>query len=66
MFAKAPEITLFDIRQLQRPFQKTDRAAWQNSENCSFNYDEMMKPIPDKTGKMIQPTTIARAAGYTF
>jgi len=66
MFAKAPEITLFDIRQLQRPLLKTDRADWQNHETCSFNYDEMMKPIPDKNGKMVQPTTIARAAGYTF
>jgi len=66
MFAKAPEITLFDIRQLQRPFQKTDRAAWQDLGTTSFNYDEMMKPFADKTGKMISPTTIARAAGYTF
>lgn len=66
MFAKAPEITLFDFRQLQRPLLKTDRADWQNHEICSFNYDEMMKPIADKSGKMVIPTTIARAAGYTF
>jgi len=26
----------------------------------------MMKPVADKTGKMVSPTTIARAAGYTF
>ncbi|WP_318347283.1 hypothetical protein [Aquipluma nitroreducens] len=66
LFAKAPEITLFDYRQLQRPIQKTDRADWQNHETTSFNYDEMMKPIADKNGKMVLPTTIARAAGYTF
>jgi hypothetical protein len=66
LFSKAPEITLFDFRQLQRPLLKTDRAAWQSTDVCSFNYDEMMKPIPDKSGKMVQPTTIARAAGYTF
>jgi len=66
MFAKAPEITLFDLNQLQRPLRKTDRAEWQNHETTSFNYDEMMKPIADKNGKMVQPTTIARAAGYTF
>lgn len=66
MFAKAPEITLFDIRQLQRPLLKTDRAAWQNTETTSFNFDEMMKPVADKNGKMVQPTTISRAAGYTF
>ncbi len=66
MFAKAPEITLFDIRQLQRPFQKNDRAVWQDLGTTSFNYDEMMKPVAGKNGKMVQPTTIARAAGYTF
>ena len=66
LFAKAPEITLFDYRQLQRPIQKTDRADWQNHETTSFNYDEMMKPVADKNGKMVLPTTIARAAGYTF
>jgi hypothetical protein len=66
IFAKAPEITLFDIRQLMRPLKKTDRAAWQDLGTTSFNYDEMMKPVADKTGKMIQPTTFARAAGYTF
>jgi len=66
LFAKAPEITLFDIRQLQRPFQKSDRAAWQDSESTSFNYDEMMKPVDDNNGTMAAPTTIARAAGYTF
>jgi len=66
MFAKAPEITLFDFRQLQRPLQKSDRAAWQSLATTSFNYDEMMKPVADKNGKMVAPTTIARAAGYTF
>ena len=66
MFAKAPEITLFDIRGLQRSLLKTDRATWQNQEVVSFNYDEMMNPVPDKTGKMVPPKTIARAAGYTF
>lgn len=66
MFAKAPEITLFDIRQLQRPLLKSDRAAWQSTATTSFNYDEMMQPVADKNGKMVAPSTIARAAGYTF
>ncbi|MGE5393274.1 MAG: hypothetical protein ACM3P1_00945 [Candidatus Saccharibacteria bacterium] len=66
LFAKAPEITLFDFRQLQRPLLKSDRAAWQSTAVTSFNYDEMMKPVADKDGKMGAPTTIARAAGYTF
>ena len=66
LFAKAPEITLFDIRGLQRKLMKSDRGEWQNHETVSFDYDEMMKPIPDKTGIMVTPTTLARAAGYTF
>jgi len=66
MFSKAPEITLFDLRQMQRPLKKSDRADWQNDEEVSFDYDKMMEPIPDKDGKMVLPTTIARAAGYTF
>jgi hypothetical protein len=66
MFAKAPEITLFDIRQLQRPLQKSDRAPWQDLGTTSFNYDEMIKPFDGLGGKMIEPTTIARASGYTF
>ncbi|HUX58191.1 MAG TPA: hypothetical protein VMV77_14535 [Bacteroidales bacterium] len=65
LFAKAPEITLFDFRQLQRTMRATDRADWQD-EKPSFNFDEMMKPVISKEGKEIKPTTIARAAGYTF
>jgi hypothetical protein len=65
LFAKAPEITLFDFRQLQRPIKTTDRAEWQGS-HTSFDFDEMIKPIQLENGKTITPTTIARAAGYTF
>lgn len=65
LFAKAPEITLFDLRQLSRPIMTGDRAAWQ-AEKPSFDFDAMMQPIPQKGGASILPTTIARAAGYTF
>lgn len=66
LFAKAPEITLFDIRGLQQKLMKSTRGEWQNHQDVSFNYDEMMEPIPDNTGKMVLPTSLARAAGYTF
>lgn len=65
LFAKAPEITLFDFRQLQRAIRPTDRAEWQDQQP-SFSFDEMMKPMVQKNGKEIQPTTVARAAGLTF
>lgn len=56
LFAKAPEVTLFDIRQLRRPIYPADRAPWQG-QKTSFDWEEMMQT---------RPTTIARAAGYTF
>ncbi len=65
LFAKAPEITLFDFRQLQRKIMPADRAPWQD-QNTSFSFDEMMKPVILKGGKQVNPSTVARAAGYTF
>jgi hypothetical protein len=65
LFAKAPEMTLFDLRQLQRPIRATDRAQWQG-QNTSFDFDEMNKPVNLENGKTITPSTIARVAGYTF
>jgi len=65
LFAKAPEITLFDFRQVQRAIRPADRSAWQDQQP-SFSFDEMMKPFTSSSGSQITPTTIARAAGYTF
>ena len=65
LFAKAPEITLFDFRQMQRTIRPADRAAWQDQKPV-FDYDEMIKPYTLSNGKQVTPTTVARAAGYTF
>ncbi len=65
LFAKAPEITMFDYRQLQSPIRPGLRAAWQGNQT-SFDFDEMMKPIQLPDGKTVNPSTIARAAGLTF
>lgn len=65
LFAKAPEITLFDIRQVQRQLPQTSNVAWKGQQT-SFDFDEMIKPIPQANGTTVQPTMIARAAGYTF
>lgn len=64
LFAKAPEITLFDYRQLLHPLRESHRAAWQG-QDTSFDFDKMMQPVKlyDKT---VTPTTIARAAGYSL
>jgi hypothetical protein len=65
LFAKAPEITLFDIRQLQRPIKDDSRAAWQG-QGTTFDFDAMKKPYQGTDGKMITPSSLARAAGYSF
>ncbi len=64
MFAKAPEITLFDYRQMLTPLSDRYRAPW-TGQGTSFDFDEMMKPV--KIGKKeVTPTTVARAAGYSL
>jgi hypothetical protein len=65
LFAKAPEITLFDFSQLQRQIRQSDRAAWQGQQT-SFDFDKMMEPVTLADGTAFKPTTIARAAGYTL
>ncbi|HEX5155106.1 MAG TPA: hypothetical protein VFW07_26865 [Parafilimonas sp.] len=65
LFAKAPEQTLFDFRQLSRPIYFTDRAPWQG-QHTSFDYDEMMQPVNYNGDSAYRPSTIARVAGYTF
>jgi hypothetical protein len=65
MFAKAPEITLFDIRQLQRPIRDSDRGAWQG-QGTSFDFDAMMNPYTADDGTMVKPSTVARTAGHTL
>src|SRR4030042_872019 len=44
LFANAPDITMFDYRQLQTPVRPQLRASWQGNQT-SFDYDEMMKTI---------------------
>jgi hypothetical protein len=65
LFAKAPEETLFDFRQLSRPITEADRAPWQAAGN-SLDFDAMMQPVNLNGGAPAKPTTIARGAGYTF
>lgn len=65
LFAKAPEITLFDIRQLQYPIRENLRAAWQG-QGTSFDFAEMMQPIKTASGTEVKPTTLARAAGISL
>lgn len=62
LFAKAPEITLFDIRQMQYPLRESLRPEWQGI----FDFDEMMEPVELGNGSTFKPVTMARAAGYSL
>ncbi len=64
LFAKTPEVTMFDYRQLQSPVRLSQRARWQGSQT-SFDFDAMMKPVKLKGDQYVNPT-IARAAGVAF
>lgn len=64
LFAKAPEITMFDYRQLQYKVRPTQRGSWQGT-GTSFDYDAVLQPINLPDSKVVMPT-LARAAGMTF
>ena len=63
LFAKAPEMTLFDYRQCLNVIGERYRAPWQD-QGTSFSFDDMVK-YNEKSAKGI-PMTVARAAGYTL
>jgi hypothetical protein len=57
LFAKAPEITLFEWSAMSRPIEPGNRTAWENLPT-SFNFHEMLKGDSDPT--------MARVAGYSL
>lgn len=62
LFAKAREITLFDICQMDWPIREALRADWKGV----FDFDEMLCPIQIGEGKPFVPNKMSRAAGYSF
>jgi hypothetical protein len=65
LLAKAPEITLFDFRQLQRTIGPSQRAVWQGLGG-SFDFDAMIAPVRRENGTWPPETTISIAAGYAL
>ena len=65
LFAKSPEITLFDIRQMANPINERSRGPWQGT-GTSFDFDEMKKPMVLEDGTTFTPTKMSRAAGYSL
>ncbi len=65
MLAKAPEITLFDFRQMIRPIDERGRGSWQGT-GTSFDFDQMMEPLVQEDGSTFTPKNMSRAAGYSL
>jgi hypothetical protein len=63
MFAKAPEIMLFNWDALLRPARPGSRDAWKG-EKTSFDYDQMVADFHPSPA--IPEPTMARAAGYSL
>ena len=69
MFAKAPEITLFNWATLLEPVHPGNRAAWQGLPT-SFDYFQIVPPPRIAITPIINPDapapTMARVAGYSL
>lgn len=62
MFAKAPEITLFDYYSLQMPVKEEHRAPWQG-QSTSFDFDAVTAKVRQADGSLPPDTNMTLAAG---
>jgi len=65
LFAKAPEITLFDFGSIQMPVSKALRAPWQG-QGTSFDFDAMAGPFQKDDGSFGPELTWTRVAGWSL
>jgi hypothetical protein len=65
LFAKSPEITLFDFRQMQLPVQERHRALWQG-QGTSLDFDAAVGPFKRNDGSFAPDLTMARVAGWSL
>lgn len=65
LFAKAPQINLFDFRSMSRPITLADRGAWQG-KGTSFDFDAAVKKYRQADGSLSGDLTIPTIAGATF
>lgn len=65
LFARAPEITLFDFRSLAQPITAAHRAPWQG-QGTSFDFDTLVTGYRGADGTISGDLTIATPAGRTF
>ncbi|MCU0519519.1 MAG: hypothetical protein MUF84_02345 [Anaerolineae bacterium] len=73
VFAKAPEVTLFDFRSLEMPLHPSQRAPWQD-ERCAapkvwgvgVDFDAMVEGYRREDGTFTADATFSLAAGHAF
>jgi len=65
LFAKTPEITLFEWSAMTKPIVPGDRAAWEKLPT-SFNLAELRAAWKTNAPASMPEPTIARAAGYSL
>lgn len=65
LFAKAPEITLFDFRQMLIPLRENSRSPWHGT-GTSFDWNAMKNFLSDAAGNSPDQITYAGAAGYSL
>jgi hypothetical protein len=65
LFAKSPEITLFDFRQMQIPLQERHRAPWQG-QGTSLDFEAVVAPFEKEDGSFAPELTVARVAGWSL
>jgi hypothetical protein len=65
LFAKAPEITLFDFGSIQRPVSTAQRAPWQG-QGTSFDFDAMAAPFRKDDGSLAPDLAWTRVAGWAL
>ncbi len=65
MFAKAPQIMLFEWSAMTRPMPPGERDEWKNL-HTSFDYDQMLNSFKTNNPAQLDGPTIARVAGYSL
>ena len=65
LFAKAPEITLFDFRQLRYPLSDRHRGTWQDG-TTSVNFEAIMSPYRNADGSYHDTLRVSRLAGWSL
>ena len=64
MFAKAPQIMLFEWSAMTKPIEPGDRHAWEDL-HTSFDYRQMLSSFHPNDTALTTPT-VARVAGYSL